>query len=98
MTKLTYPLTIDTIGKLKATGGGLSVHCSTCNKHSVLDMDRLIERLGEDHGCMHDDLFPLFFCQRCRDAGRPDKDIGFTLIDNTDPQDGANPYMKAKGG
>lgn len=97
MTKITYPLVLDTIGKLKATGSGLSVHCSKCNNNTRLDMDKLIERLGEDHSCMHDDLFPLFYCKRCRDARRPDKHISFTHVANSEPQ-GGNLYMKAKGG
>ena len=80
MTEITYPFVIDTLGKMRATGDGLSIHCNTylCHKHTVLDLDALIARLGEDHGCMHDDLVGLFFCADCRAAGRPDRNIGFT--------------------
>lgn len=78
---LSYPLVVDTLGKMRALGMSLSVSCHTylCHKHTWLDMDDLIARLGEDHPCMHDDLKPHFFCSKCRAAGKPDRNIGFTL-------------------
>lgn len=79
MTKITYPFVLDTLGKIKQTGHELSLYCYTCHHHSWLDTDRLIERFGADHGSMDTDLRPHFFCQRCRDAGREDKNFGFTL-------------------
>lgn len=56
MSEMTFPFVVDTLGKMRLDGSRLSVNCSTCNKHTMLDMDKLIERLGEDHGCMHWDL------------------------------------------
>lgn len=47
MTKLTYPLTVDTLGKVKALGSRISVNCNICHKHTMLDMDKLIERQDE---------------------------------------------------
>ncbi len=69
---LSYPLVVDTLGKMRALGMSLSVSCYTylCHKHTWLDMDGLIARLGEDHPGMHDDLLPHFFCSKCRSAGR----------------------------
>lgn len=98
MTKLTYPLTVDTLGKVKALGGGISITCNICHKYSLLDLDKLIEKLGEDHGCMDWDLRPLFHCQRCRAGGRNDKNFSFTHHSDTRSDVTKNLYAKAKGG
>lgn len=83
-----YPLVVDTLGKMRQIGSGLSVHCNThcCHRHVMLDMDDLIERLGEDHGCMHWDLAPHFYCISCRNAGRPDRNISFVHHAITKPK------------
>ena len=91
--EITYPLVVDTLGKMRMMGSRLSVNCATCNKHTMLDMDDLIERLGEDHGCMATDLKPLFYCVDCRREGRPDRNI--TFIDHGKPA--PNAYAKSKG-
>ena len=80
MTEITYLFVVDTLGKMRALGDGLWIHCNTylCYKHTAVDLDALIARLGEDHGCMHDDLVGLFYCSDCRAAGRPDRNVGFT--------------------
>lgn len=99
MTKLTYPLTVDTLGKVKALGTRISINCNICHKHTMLDMDKLIERLGEDHGCMDWDLRPRFHCERCRAEGRNDKNFSFIM--HADARSDAaikNDYLKAKGG
>lgn len=99
MTKLTYPLTLDTLGKLKAVGTRISINCNICHKHTMLDMDKLIEWLGEDHGCMDWDLRPRFHCERCRAEGRNDKN--FSFIQHSDTRSDAakkNDYLHAKGG
>ena len=77
--EITYPLAVDTIGKMLALGYGMSVHCRNpgCGQHSSIDMSDLCRRLGVDHSCMADDLAPHFHCTKCRDAGRDDKRIGF---------------------
>lgn len=90
MAKITYPVTVDTLGKVKALGGGLSVNCSACNKHTMLNMDILIEQLGEDHGSMDADLRPYFFCKDRRAAGRNDKNISFILHAGAPPHPGEN--------
>lgn len=57
----------NTIQDLIDHGTGLSIHCSTylCHNHAMLDLVALRERLGPDHGAMHDDLVPLFVCSKC---------------------------------
>lgn len=96
--ELKYPLTVDTLGKVRALKGSISVNCLTCNKHTMLDMDKLIERLGEDHGCMDADLRPYFHCKDCRAAGRNDKNFSFIHHADTTPGGSGNPYLRAKGG
>ncbi|RWM19668.1 MAG: hypothetical protein EOR72_00250 [Mesorhizobium sp.] len=77
--EITYPLAIDTIGKMLALGHGMSVHCSNpgCGRHSTVDMTELCRRLGVDHSCKAVDLAPHFRCTKCGEAGRDDKRIGF---------------------
>lgn len=71
--------TLDTLGAMKRHHCGLSVHCNNygCRRREDVDLDALIARLGEDHGCMHWDLIEVFYCSPCRAAGRPDRNIGF---------------------
>jgi len=91
MAKSGYPFVVNTLGKTKEIGYSISIHCNVCNKRSVLDLDRLIDRFGADHGSMDWELRPHFFCQDCMAAGRPDRDFGLTMGNNN------NAYAKAKG-
>lgn len=85
--EITYPLTVDTIGKHLALGYEVSVHCNTmgCGHWSRLNLVALAGRLGMDHGCDADDLIPHLYCPRCRTAGRPDKVLSFTVSPCTNP-------------
>ena len=75
------PVVIDTISKVRDAGSTLYVHCFTyqCPNSALkaIDLDALVERLGADHGCLHDDLIRHFYCSHCRKAGKPDRNIGF---------------------
>lgn len=57
----------------------LGIYCDdpVCCHRAMLDTDDLIARLGENYGAMHGDLVHLFYCTKCRAAGRPDKRISF---------------------
>ena len=81
-----YPFVENTLGKKLQIGSGLSVDCMTCNRHVKLDVQALVDRLGEDHGCLHRDLITVLFCQPCRDAGRPDRTLVFTNYSRTPEQ------------
>lgn len=91
--EITYPLSIDTIGKMLVLGHELSIHCETygCRHHGRVNLVHLGYRIGFDHSCMADDLKPHFYCPKCRDAGRPDKKIGF--IDHA-PTDAASDWLR----
>ena len=91
----TYPFSLDTLGKIKQTGDTISLNCNVCHKHTMLDTDRLIERFGPDHGCLDRDLRPHFYCQRCREAGRRERDFNF-ILHNPAPTSG--PYARASHG
>lgn len=77
--EITYPLVVDSIGKMLALGDELSVHCNNhgCHRRARINLEALCRAKGVDHGCMEDDLRPLFFCAPCRQAGRPDRNISF---------------------
>ena len=101
--ELTYPFTIDTIGKMMAAGSELEVHCHTdgCGQSGRVNLVMLARRLGMDRGCMDGDLRRYFYCQKCREAGRPDRNFSFRSHALTD-QISAWPrkvsaYEKAKG-
>jgi len=81
-----YLFVEDTLGKKLQIGSGLSVDCMTCRRHADLDIQALVDRLGEDYGCLHWDLIRVLFCQPCRDAGRPDRNIAFTSHPKTPRQ------------
>ena len=49
-----------------------------CCKSTKLDIEALIDRLGSDHGSMHDDLVGLFVCSNCKAAGRDRRQVFFT--------------------
>ena len=51
-----------------------------CCKSTKLDVQALIDRLGSDHGSMHQDLVGLFGCSDCKAAGRDRRPVFFTVI------------------
>ena len=77
--EITYPFVLDTLGKLKQTGHEISLNCNVCNNHVMLNTDKLIERFGADHGSMDADLRRYFYCRKCREGGRRDRDFTFIL-------------------
>ena len=85
--KLTFPQKVNTLGKVKALGGSISMSCSTCAKQTPLDMDMMIGLLGAGHGSLDADLRPYFFCTDCRAAGRDEKNFSFIQHVNARPQD-----------
>lgn len=79
--EITYPLHLDTVGKLLALGYGMTAYCDTlyCHHRSKVNLYRLAQRIGRDHSSMHDDIVGYFHCSECRKAGRPDRNISFRL-------------------
>ena len=84
--KLTFPQKVNTLGKVKAVGGSISMVCATCNKQTLLDMEMMIGMLGARHSCLDADLRPYFFCTQCRAAGRDEKNFSFIQHANATPQ------------
>jgi hypothetical protein len=103
--ELTYPFAVDTIGKMLAAGFEMTVHCyaTGCNHHGRVNLVALGRRLGMDHGCLDAAIRNAFYCPRCREAGRRDRDFGFRVTPPTEFCDIAdrnkplNNYMRAKG-
>lgn len=58
---------INTIGALIDGGYQLAIHCDSldCRHSAWADLPVLAERLGRDHGTMHDDLVPKLRCSKC---------------------------------
>ncbi len=48
MPEPTYPVTIDTLGKLIEHDMGAFLSCPTCHRCSDIDLGRLAERVGRD--------------------------------------------------
>ncbi len=57
----------ETIQTFIASGATYEAYCQrpTCGHHAPLDMLALRDRLGPDHGALHDDLVPLLKCSKC---------------------------------
>lgn len=66
-----------------------------CGHGTRLDLLALRDRLGPDHGVMHDDLAPKLRCTKCN--GVRGRDIGIRITPGT-KEYGGNPYAKARGG
>lgn len=47
------------------SGDTYTVHCQACHHHAPVDMLKLRDRLGPDHGCLHDDIIRFFVCSKC---------------------------------
>jgi len=71
-----------TLGDTLAAHGSMYVNCGhpVCCKSTKLDVQTLIDRLGPDHGAMHQDLVGLFACSDCKAAGRERRPVFFTVI------------------
>ncbi|WP_350314084.1 hypothetical protein [Mesorhizobium opportunistum] len=51
-----------------------------CCRSTRLDIQVPIDRLGPDHGSMHQDLAGLFICSACKAAGRDRRPVFFTCV------------------
>ncbi|TIL56054.1 MAG: hypothetical protein E5Y79_31545 [Mesorhizobium sp.] len=69
-----------TLADTLAARDTIYVNCAhpMCCKSRKLDIQALIDRLGRDHGSMHDDLVGLFICSNCKAAGRDRRQVFFT--------------------
>lgn len=57
----------ETIQHFIDSGDSIEIYCHNpkCRHHATLDMLKLRDRLGPDHGCLHDDIIHLFRCSKC---------------------------------
>jgi len=87
--EISYPLSVDTIGKMLALGHEAVIHCLTtgCGHAARLDLVALGHRLGFEHSCLVRDIGRYFYCPKCRAAGRDDKRIGMTHLVLSRPDD-----------
>ncbi|WP_214477404.1 hypothetical protein [Mesorhizobium sp. dw_380] len=71
-----------TLADTLAAHESVYVNCGhpMCSKSIRLDIQALIDRLGPDHGSMHQDLVGLFVCPACEAAGRDRRPVFFTMI------------------
>lgn len=69
--EITYPLTIDTIGKMIATGHTLTGYCKDyqCRHRATIDLVAFARRYGVDHPCDYWSLQPRFRCSVCGHKG-----------------------------
>jgi len=57
-----------------------------CCKSAKLDIQALIDRLGPDHGSMHQDLVWRFGCSKCKAEGRHRSPVFFTCVPDYEGQ------------
>lgn len=81
--EITFPLSIGTIGIVLVTGHEILAHCSNdgCRHNGRLNLVQIAKRspLGLEQGTLRHELLLYVFCPVCREAGRNDKNLGFTL-------------------
>lgn len=89
----------ETIQQFINSGDTVTAYCQNpaCGHRQVLDMLKLRDKLGPDHGSLHDDLVPKMRCSKC--GG---KDIGLIRSSNktasyTGPKPNQNMYAKLSG-
>ena len=72
-----------TLANILAANETLYVNCAhpMCGQSTKLDIQALIDRLGADHGAMHDDLVGRFGCAKCKAAERERRPVFFTIPD-----------------
>lgn len=77
--EITYPLSIDTIGKMLALGHEVTIHCHEygCGHAGRINLVQLARKVGMDHPILEKNLKPHFCCSRCREAGRASTNFGF---------------------
>lgn len=100
--EITYPLSIDTIGKHLALGYELHVHCHTylCHNSARVNLVQLGRKLGRDYELSHDTLKPLFRCSKCKAAGRGSTEVSFRINPCTVPHSDVHrrySYMSGAG-
>ncbi len=76
--EITYPLSLNTVGALLATGSGIIVYCDECGRYRNLNLVTLARRFGMGFNTMHDSLIRVIYCAECKDAGRPSKNLHFS--------------------
>lgn len=73
-------------------GERISVHCHNprCHHGSKLDLLKLRDKLGPDHGAMHADLVPRLRCSVCGS-----KNVGIIIHQNTEREpDLRSPFQR----
>lgn len=62
-----FPTTHDTLGKIRDAGLQLYGYClnEECRWGSVVDLDRIIGKLGAEHSAMQPLLVPKLHCPKC---------------------------------
>jgi hypothetical protein len=80
--------TINTLGKLIDGDYQVALYCEnprnglTCGFVKWMDLPKLADKFGRDHGSLHDDLVPRLWCTKC--GG---KAVSLRLHPPTGPQD-----------
>jgi hypothetical protein len=86
ITLLERPKAVKTLGEAIDANESyrLCCHDYRCRTMHEIDLVALAGKLGRDHGAMHDDLMPILWCKRCRDEGRPGRDISLNVTPDYD--------------
>ncbi|ESY72791.1 hypothetical protein X743_14880 [Mesorhizobium sp. LNHC252B00] len=84
-------MSLKTLVDTLAARENVYVNCGhpMCCKSTRLDIAALIDRLGPDHGSMHQDLVGLFVCADCKAASRDRRPVFFTFVPDYQGQDEA---------
>lgn len=84
---ITYPLSIDTVGKHIVLGYEITAHCNrrNCAPARRINLVTIARARGMDFDLSQDSLRSVFYCAPCVEAGYEGKDLTFTMTPPTDP-------------
>lgn len=68
--EITYPFSLDTIGKELAMGYETTMYCSTCGRHARVNLVTIAKRRGMDYPNGPDDLRKVVKCSKCGGSDR----------------------------
>jgi len=86
---MSYISTNRTLGECIKYGYRITAYCNGCHHNVALDLPALAEKLGEDHGALHNDLVPKLRCVECRG-----KNIGIILTHESAEVEGMAKFPK----
>lgn len=98
--EITYPLKIDTLGKMLALGYHAWANCNApfCNHNVPLNLVALAREFGPDNPEWDEEFKRTRYCTKCRKAGRGRWPVTLIISPCTDPHSDLHEWEKRRAG